>query len=71
MCRAHQMNIGGHRWANRNNSNVPRPIDVTFYSQIPASCGCSKIGTEVNEVPNQNQCVPYARCGLDKTVAWP
>ena len=66
---APQTHIGGHRWANKNNPNVPQPTKVTFYPQNLGLFGCSKIGTEVNEGPNQYG--PSAYCGLDKTVAWP
>ena len=62
------MNICGHHWANKNNSNIPQLTNVTFQPQPLVFCGCSKIGTELNYVPNENS--PCARCSVDTTVAW-
>ena len=36
--------------------------------QTHVLCGCTTFGTESNQVPNEYG--PYARCGLDKGVAY-
>ena len=42
--KAPQMNICGHRWANKNNSNAPQPTKVTLQ---PQTLGGSKSSAEL------------------------